>query len=821
MIRKVILVFKTHFDIGFTDLADNVMHWYATEMLDSALATCRATSGWGDLAYVWTLPAWPLKFILRHCTPERRNELEHFIRSGQIAWHALPFTSHTDFCGEEEYLESLRCAKELSDTYGRPYPRTAKMTDVPGHGLMLPEVLAAGGVKFLHLGCNAFAMPPDVPELFWWEAPSGRKVLTMYHKGGYGSGIEAPADWPFPVWMALMPTMDNSGPDRPERIRELAGKAQRLYPGAQVVCGTMDDFLAELEHCSLSGIPTVRKDLADTWIHGVQSYPEEVRQVRQLRREAREINLALAAEDPACLRGFARQEKAYCENMLLSGEHTWGADVKTWLDPAGRVYEREAFKAARASDPHYAFMEKSWDEKRRYVRNAARALEAVRERAGLMAQSAPKKCAMPEGSPAQKECSAPEENPELVIRETGGILTASCGGWALDFDRKRGYVTRVCTENGAGVLDAREGRPVFDCQYVRYGISRMTEYLRRYAYRFSGWGIADNGRTDYPECETITFHTCYTSAEVHGRDLVLKGSFTGSESFEAFGNAETVRLTLHFPERTGGSLLVTLRLTNKQATPFIESGSFLMPLAKDCARFLVNKNGVMLDPAADIARNANHCFYALENGIAAKRSGTQSLPASGTSWILAAAPDTPLVSIGEDAVYDFCSEYEPSDPTLYFNLFNNMWGTNFPQWTEGNFEYRFALRMEHVPADRPEETKDLSGQLYSRLCDMADRICGAAPEEQIRALEKSGRLPDFGPDMQLLGIHPQGSGYRIAVRNLSARRGCQTASWPGFSLRECDYFGRSRGAGEKAAGQAVTFEKLPYGLYVFYAEKEC
>ena len=39
MIKKIILVFKTHFDIGFTDLAENVIDKYATSMLDQVLET--------------------------------------------------------------------------------------------------------------------------------------------------------------------------------------------------------------------------------------------------------------------------------------------------------------------------------------------------------------------------------------------------------------------------------------------------------------------------------------------------------------------------------------------------------------------------------------------------------------------------------------------------------------------------------------------------------------------------------------------------------------------------------------------------------------
>ena len=38
VIKKVILVFKTHFDIGFTDLSKNVIDNYSTDMLDQVLA---------------------------------------------------------------------------------------------------------------------------------------------------------------------------------------------------------------------------------------------------------------------------------------------------------------------------------------------------------------------------------------------------------------------------------------------------------------------------------------------------------------------------------------------------------------------------------------------------------------------------------------------------------------------------------------------------------------------------------------------------------------------------------------------------------------
>ena len=37
-VEEVVVVFKTHFDIGYTDLARNVVNRYRTSMIDNALA---------------------------------------------------------------------------------------------------------------------------------------------------------------------------------------------------------------------------------------------------------------------------------------------------------------------------------------------------------------------------------------------------------------------------------------------------------------------------------------------------------------------------------------------------------------------------------------------------------------------------------------------------------------------------------------------------------------------------------------------------------------------------------------------------------------
>ena len=55
--KKIILVFKTHFDIGFTDLSSRVIDNYAKGMLEEVIETCQKTQDMGKLRYVWTMPA--------------------------------------------------------------------------------------------------------------------------------------------------------------------------------------------------------------------------------------------------------------------------------------------------------------------------------------------------------------------------------------------------------------------------------------------------------------------------------------------------------------------------------------------------------------------------------------------------------------------------------------------------------------------------------------------------------------------------------------------------------------------------------------------
>ncbi|MDO4293735.1 MAG: DUF5054 domain-containing protein [Eubacteriales bacterium] len=681
MIQKIILVFKTHFDIGFTDLAGRVVENYASGMLDRVLETCEATAGMGRQRYVWTMPSWPLTRMLEECTQDRRERLERLIREDQIVWHALPFTSHFDFCGLDDYRYGFTYARRLSERYGKPFPISAKMTDVPGHGAMLASVLARQGVRFLHLGSNEFIRPPKVPALFYWEAPDGRRVLTMYSKG-YGSGIEPPKDWPYPVWMALMHTNDNCGPQSAQIIGELVEKLGRRYPEAEIVCGTMDDFFRSLEGEDLEQLPVVRKDLADTWIHGVGSYPKEVRLVRETRRRMKRLE-RLLSEKRSALSGAEKEEmeklRAVCyENLLLFGEHTWGLDVKTWM-PKERAYDAEGFARERQQESARR-METSWQEQRDRAQAAVLASKRLEQllAAGNSVEAADGVEAAAGGKAAGKQREKTEIAPEAVVKISAPGV-AENAWYRLHFNPDTGDILLLWEKKRKrALLAASGGKPAVYYQYDRYGIEDMTHYLKKAARRLTDWGIRDNGKDGYPECGHICVLPEFERWELRGNAVVFH--YRNPASAELYGNAEKLRLIWSLES---AQAMLTAEAEAKKASPYTESASLVLQLPMERPDYEINKNGYVLDPARDIADWGNHALYCIEYFAAAGEAGRK---------VCVVSADAPLLGIGETGIYRMRKKYRESrQPALYFNLFNNMWGTNFPQWIEGSFSYRFLL----------------------------------------------------------------------------------------------------------------------------------
>ena len=96
--------------------------------------------------------------------------MEDAILAGDITWHGLPFTTHSELMDADLFRFGLSLSKELDNRFGK-HTIAAKLTDVPGHTRGIIPLLADAGIKFLHIGVNPGSTVPGVPPLFRWQDP--------------------------------------------------------------------------------------------------------------------------------------------------------------------------------------------------------------------------------------------------------------------------------------------------------------------------------------------------------------------------------------------------------------------------------------------------------------------------------------------------------------------------------------------------------------------------------------------------------------------------------------------------------------------------
>lgn len=324
-LETVIIVYKTHFDIGYTAMARDVLHEYRTEMADRVLDAIEINIQQPkDQQFVWTVSGWPMKQILWDGqTPERREKLEQALRDGNLAVHAYPFTTHTETAEPEDLVRGLGISSAIDRQFGLPLSTGAKMSDVPGQSWIFPTLFTHAGIKFYHMGGPLVNMSFNLPLMFWWEGPDGSRLLTLYNNG-YGSEQLPPENWPFKTWIYISMTGDNQGPPNPDTVKHDIDFYKERGISARV--GKLDDFADLILKEDLSGLPVVRSDIPDPWIYGVTSMPEACKSAHNARPEIGALDQLTTLERcwgifRAPLGGSILE--AYTQSLRFS-EHTFG-----------------------------------------------------------------------------------------------------------------------------------------------------------------------------------------------------------------------------------------------------------------------------------------------------------------------------------------------------------------------------------------------------------------------------------------------------------------------------------------------------------------
>lgn len=121
-VRKVYVIFKTHLDVGFTNLSSVVTQRYIHEFIPKAIdvAEKMKSDGSGD-RYVWTTGSWLIWKYLQEATEEDIKRLDKAIQEGDIIWNAVPYTVESETMNRDLFNSCLQLSKELERQIRKAY----------------------------------------------------------------------------------------------------------------------------------------------------------------------------------------------------------------------------------------------------------------------------------------------------------------------------------------------------------------------------------------------------------------------------------------------------------------------------------------------------------------------------------------------------------------------------------------------------------------------------------------------------------------------------------------------------------------------------
>ncbi len=638
-VRRVHLVAKTHLDLGFTDLASEVVDRYLGEFFPRALAVAADLEAAGDDRLVWTTGSWILAQALADAVGARAKAVAAGVEAGRLAWHGLPLTTHTELMDPALVRHGLAISAGLDDRFRR---RTvaAKMTDVPGHTRGLVPLLAEAGIGFLHLGVNPAWPVPGVPPVFRWRSPDGAELVVAYQAGGYGGEVVvAGCD----EVLAFLHGGDNLGPPTAEEVRGAHRDLRGRFPGADVVASTLDGFAAALAASgAVDDLPLVTAEIGDPWLFGAASDPVKVAGYRR----------ALAARSARA--GEPDLVAAVDDQLLLVAEHTWGLDQKVAF-PDERPWDDLALAALRSA-PEGRRFEASWSEQRAYVDGALRRLDAV-------------------------VASPPSGDGEgFVPMEPGDEVDA--GGFRV-----------VLADDGslAALRVVRTGRVVADAGHPLGRLTRQTfdeaDYERFYAQLQptpddEWWARRDNTKPGIDAAGAVSgwWRPRLTGARMR---RVL-----GVDAVEVVADLEMaavtgLRLRWTF-DAIGGRVTLTAWWDDKAPTRLPEAWwcSF-QPAVAEPDRWELDKLGQRVSPL-DVVRRGGRALHAVGEGCWYE---------GPDGALVLRTPDAPLVAPGAPRLLDADPPLPELAGGMHVLLHDNCWGTNFPMWFGGPAAFRFSLDL--------------------------------------------------------------------------------------------------------------------------------
>ncbi|MHB1140022.1 MAG: DUF5054 domain-containing protein, partial [Microthrixaceae bacterium] len=456
---------------------------------------------------------------------------------------------------------------------------------------------------------------------------------------------------------------------------------QVRFPGAELVAASFDD-VADAVGGIAGDLPVVTAEIGDTWLHGTGSDPAKVAAYRALVRTRREwLATGRAMADEPALAAASSQ-------LMLVAEHTWGMDQKThWPDE--EHWSAQELASVRA-DPGTERFESSWAEQRGYLQQF---VAALREggRADLAADADRTLADLAVVVPGVGDL-APLEDPTTIVRGAGVELALGPDGSVAHL-LDRGGVVRATPEHPLGAfriqtLDAEDLARRFDSSnagtrdedrwwavwdFTKPGLERSAARSARWPARLRrAWsGERDGELVVVAELDVLDEHGGEPVGEQDGapvavparlfQQIVVAGGEDGGED-----GATTVELDLRWFGLPAARWPVAWWW--RVAPPVADPSGWRMQVFDE-----------LVEPD-DVVRHGGRALHCADGVVHA---------AEGVELELV---DTALVSPGTPDLIEVLDRVVDVTAGWHVLLHDNLWGTNFPMWTEGDGRARVRLR---------------------------------------------------------------------------------------------------------------------------------
>jgi len=383
----VYLTQHTHTDIGYTRPQTEILPEHL-RYIDYTLDYCDLTDNLPeDARFRWTCEtSWAVREYLRDRPAAQVARLKQRVREGRIEICGL-LLNMSEIATENSLAALVRPVRAITEEFGIPV-RTAMQDDVNGAGWCLADYLSGMGIRYLNMGINKTRslLPFDKPTCFWWESPSGKRVLA-YRSDHYMTanfwGVEKGEAEPIkPHLVSYLNALeersypfdrvgvqfsgyftDNSPPST--AACNLVKVWNEKYAWPHLRLSTAQEFLAWVEKEQGDKLAVHRQAWPDWWTDGFGSSARETAAVRET-ETAMDVNhrlLAMARLLGAPIHAPTSQRAAaIIDNLLFYEEHTFGA-------------------AESISDPLAENSQVQWGEKSSYAWSAVKDSALLREEA--------------------------------------------------------------------------------------------------------------------------------------------------------------------------------------------------------------------------------------------------------------------------------------------------------------------------------------------------------------------------------------------------------------------------------------------------------